>query len=104
LDCIQRKFFRPSDGIARVYCILSYCQKIQTNKKDDRCSRDKLAQEINWHYILLFTYVYYLCLCTYDKKNNEKVIVKYLFYNIDSFPKFYLNQTSTYYNKKNREI
>jgi len=37
----------------------------------------------------------------YDKSNNEKVIAKYLFYNIDIFPKFYLNQNIIIKKEKN---
>jgi len=50
-----------------------------------------LAQEVSWH------------LCIYDKRNNKKVIAKYLFYNIP-FPKFYLNQISITIKKKEKNL
>jgi len=51
--------------------------------------------DTSWHAFQL------LCIY-YDGRNSGKVIAKYLFYNVDTFPKFYLNQTSiTIKNEKN---
>jgi len=62
--------------------IIIYYKKNSENSKN----RGLLAQEIS---CIAF------CLCIYNKRNNEKIIAKYFFYNIDRpFSKFYLNQTS----------
>jgi len=61
----------------RYIIILSYIIKKNSEISENR---GLLAQEIN---CIIF------CLCIYNQKNNEKIIAKYFFYNIDRpFSKF----------------
>jgi len=51
------------------------------------------AQEVSWHCVSFISY---------NKKNDGKVTIKYIFYNVGTFP-LVLFELNKYYNKKKRK-